>query len=37
MKWYVVNSKTREVKKFNTRIEAEEFVKNNPDWYLMMD
>lgn len=36
MKWYVVNSNTHEVKSFNTRTEAEEFVKNNPDWYVSM-
>jgi viroplasmin and RNaseH domain-containing protein len=34
MKWYVSNG--TEWKAFKTREEAQEFLKNNPDWYEMM-
>ena len=34
MKWAVTNG--QEVKFFDTHIEAQEFVKNHPEWYELM-
>lgn len=34
MKWYVTNGK--DVRAFDTHEEAQEFCKNNPNWYEIM-